>query len=156
MCAFLSPSFGAHLDCPPRPTEQWLYGWVDRYLNLSAMTITLPHTHAQAWTSDMPAFVCVCVLLKWHYIGWAISVIRKSVVSFRDFCFCTHVCDSKYPSLCLIQCLQFIILAWLSISCLSSFFPLRDLRFCFVFFFSFVFFSFTCLLNPFSTVWDLV
>lgn len=137
MCAFLSPSFGAHLDCPPRPTEQWLYGWVDRYLNLSAMTITLPHTHAQAWTSDMPAFVCVCVcvLLKWHYIGWAISVIRKSVVSFRDFCFCTHVCDSKYPSLCLIQCLQFIILAWLSISCLSSFFPLRDLRFCFVFFF---------------------
>lgn len=74
-CALLSLSFGAHLDCPPRPTEQWLYGWVSRYLNLSAVTITLARTHATRRRSSSAS----AMLLRQHYIRWAMSVICAGV-----------------------------------------------------------------------------
>lgn len=148
MCALLSPSFGAHLDCPPRPTEQWLYGWVDRYLNLSAMTITLPHIHtcytlpsSNTRPHGLSILAFVCASLKLHYIGWVISVVVEVCVFFY-----IHGCHGKFYNRS-NACLQFIILARLSISAGVPFVPEIPV-------FVFLFFS-TCLLNPFSTVWDL-
>lgn len=96
-CALLSPSFGAHQDCPPGPTEQWLYGWVNRYLNLSAKTVTHTYTlreHKQTPTPG-PGSTLESVLLQWH--------CRSDICGLEisggegDFaCFLTWVCWSSW------------------------------------------------------------
>lgn len=152
MCALLSPSFGAHLDCPPRPTEQWLYGWVDRYLNLSAMTITLPrihtcdtllHSHTSPDASAMLAivYVCVCMcVLRELYIWWVLHRVQMSVVVyFVVLClFLNSFVTVNIPAYFgFNSCLLFIILADFQYPSIHlSAFLAKDLCCCFGFSFS--------------------
>lgn len=61
MCSLLSPSFGAHLDCPPRPTEVAVRLSGEMLEPVSHECYTPANTHAQTLEIDV-SFVHLCTL----------------------------------------------------------------------------------------------